>query len=119
MDFESGMCEISGVSSVSLVTDWDPVIHPSGVKFPLSEIGEIKIPEPVETGIPAHVWDMVINAPPLDDDRPSDEVRVLAEKRLVARAEKNWAESDKLRGEIAALGWAVQDSKEGYTLVRG
>ncbi|MBK9927406.1 MAG: cysteinyl-tRNA synthetase [Anaerolineales bacterium] len=120
MDFESNMCEVSGVSSMSLVTDCgDPVMHPSGAKFPLSEIGKIQLPEPVDVGIPAHVWDMVLNAPALDDDKPPEEVRVLAEKRLVARAEKNWAESDKLRGEISALGWTVQDSKEGYTLVRG
>ena len=118
MDFESGMCEISGVSSVSLVSDCDPVMHPSGVKFPLSEIGEIKVPDPIEKDIPAYVWDMVVNAPPLDDDQPPGEVVAIAEQRFTARANKNWAESDRLRDEIAALGWMVQDSKEGYKLVR-
>jgi len=118
MDFESGMCEISGVSSVSLVSECDPLMHPSGIKFPLSEIGEIRIPDPISMGIPAHVWDMVVNAPPLDDDTPSDEVLALAEQRLSARRVKNWAESDRLRDEIYALGWAVQDGKDGYKLVR-
>ena len=118
MDFESGMCEISGVSSVSLVSDCDPVMHPAGMKFPLSEIGEIKVPDPIEKDIPAHVWDMVVNAPPLDDDQPPGEVVAIAEQRFTARANKNWAESDRLREEIAALGWTVQDSKEGYKLVR-
>jgi len=118
MDFETGMCEISGVSSVSIVSNCSPIMHPAGVKFPLSEIGEVKIPDTVEEGIPAHVWDMVLNAPPLEDDTPSDRVVALAEKRLEARAEKNWAESDKLRDEISALGWVVQDSKEGYKLVK-
>ena len=118
MDFESGMCEISGVSSVSLVSDCDPVMHPSGIKFPLSEIGNIKSPDPIESGISAQAWDMVMNAPPLDDDKPSDEVIALAEERLTARANKNWAESDKLRDEITKLGWTIQDSKEGYNLAR-
>jgi hypothetical protein len=118
MDFESGLCEISGVSSVSLVSDCDPVMHPAGMKFPLSEIGEIKVPDPIEKDIPAHVWDMVINAPPLDDDQPPGEVVAIAEQRFTARTNKNWAESDRLRDEIAALGWTVQDSKEGYKLVR-
>jgi len=118
MDFETGMCEISGVSSVSLVSDCDPVMHPAGVKFPLSEIGEIKIPDPIESGISKKAWDMALNAPPLDDDKPSDEVIALAEKRLAARAEKNWSQSDQLRDEIAVLGWTIQDSKEGYTLVK-
>ncbi len=118
MNFESGMCEISGVSSVSLVSDCDPVMHPAGGKFSLSEIGEIKIPDPIESGISARAWDMVINAPPLDDDKPSDKVIELAEERLVARAGRNWAESDRLRDEIAFLGWTVQDGKDGYKLVK-
>jgi len=118
MDFETGMCEVSGVSSVSIVRECDPEIYPSGSKFELKEIADFEIPDPIESDIPAHVWDMVVNAPALEDDKPSNEVVSLAEKRLRARAEKNWAESDKLRVEISTLGWTVQDSKEGYTLVR-
>jgi hypothetical protein len=118
MDFESGLCEVSGVSSVSLVRECDPEIYPSGSKFPLSELGEFRIPEPIEKDIPAHVWDMCLNAPPLDDDQPSERVMSLVEQRVAARANKNWAESDKLRDEIAALGWTVQDSKDGYKLVK-
>lgn len=118
MDFESGMCEISGVSSVSLVSDCDPVMHPSGTKFPLSELGEIKIPDPLDKDIPSQVWSMVVNASLHADVKPSDAVVGLAEKRLTARAEKKWAESDRLRDEIAALGWNVQDAKDGYKLVK-
>ncbi|HSO12753.1 MAG TPA: hypothetical protein VLT51_10290 [Anaerolineales bacterium] len=118
MDFESGTCEISGVSSVSIVGDCDPIMHPAGMKFPLSEIGDIQLPDPIQAGIPSQVWDMVVNAPSPEDDRPSDQVIALAEKRLDARAEKNWSESDRLRDEIAALGWTVQDSTGGYKLVK-
>jgi hypothetical protein len=118
MDFETGLCEVSGVSSVSLVRECDPEMYASGSKFPLSELGEFNIPEPIEKGIPAHVWEMCLNAPPLDDDRPSEHVIALVEQRLLARANKNWTESDKLRDEIAALGWTVQDSKDGYKLVK-
>jgi hypothetical protein len=89
-------------------------MHPAGVKFPLTEVGDVKIPDPIEKDIPPYVWDMVLNAPPLEDDKPSDAVIGLAEKRLAARAAKNWAESDRLRDEIDALGWTVQDGKELY-----
>jgi len=109
---------VNGVSSVSLVRECDPEMYPSGSKFPLSELGAFRIPDPVENGIPDHVWDMVINAPPLDDNQPPEEVTILVERRARARANKNWAESDKLRDEIASLGWTVQDSKEGYKLVK-
>ena len=118
MDFESGVCEISGVSSVSLVSDCDPVMHPAGRKFKLDEIGQLNFPHPIESGISAEAWDMVVNAPPLEGDKPPDEMVELAEKRLAARAEKNWAESDKLRDEIKALGWTIQDGKDSYTLVK-
>jgi hypothetical protein len=118
MDFETSMCEISGVSSVSLVSDCDPLMHPAGVSFPLRELGNIQIPEPLNKNIPDHVWDMVTNAPPLEADAPPEDVIALAEKRLSVRAGKNWAESDKLRDEISALGWTVQDNKDGYKLVK-
>lgn len=118
MDFESGMCEILGVSSVSLVRDCDPVIHPAGVKFPLSEIGELRAPDPLDDGLSKQAWDMVVNAPRLGEDTPPAEVLSLAEQRITARANKNWAESDRLREQISALGWTVQDGRNGYTLVR-
>lgn len=119
VDFEAGQCEVSGVSSVSIVRECDPEIYPAGSRFTLSEFGEVKIPDPLQSDIPARVWEMVVNAPPLEDDAPSDEVIALAERRLAARANKNWAESDRLREAIAARGWTVQDSKEGYRLVKG
>lgn len=118
IDFETGLCEVNGVSSISLVRECDPEMYASGSKFPLSELGEFRIPDPIEKDIPTHVWEMCLNAPPLDDDQPSERVIALVEQRVLARANKNWAESDKLRDEIAALGWTVQDSKEGYRLVK-
>jgi cyanophycinase-like exopeptidase len=117
LDFENGTCEVSGVSSVSLVRECDPEMYPSGSAFDLKELGDIRIPDPVEKDIPPEVWEMVRSAPPLEDS-PSEEVIALAEKRLQARANKHWEESDQLRTQIAALGWMVQDSKEGYELVK-
>ncbi len=118
MDFESGLCEVSGVSSVSLVRECDPEMFPSGSKFSLNELGEFRLPDPLEKDIPSQAWKMCVNAPPLDEDQPSEEVLVLLEQRVLARANKDWAESDKLRESITALGWTVQDSKDGYKLVK-
>jgi hypothetical protein len=118
LDFETGLCEVSGVSSISLVRDCVHEMYASGAKFPLSELGEFRIPDPIEKDIPSDVWDMVMNAPPLEEDGPSHEIIALAEQRLSERAKKNWAESDKLRDQITELGWTVQDSKDGYKLVK-
>jgi cyanophycinase-like exopeptidase len=118
VDFEAGVCEVSGVSSVSLVRACNPEMFASGSRFPLSELGDFQIPEPIEKDIPADVWDMCLNAPPLEEDRPSEEVLSLVQQRATARANKNWAESDRLRDEIAAQGWTVQDSRDGSKLVK-
>jgi cysteinyl-tRNA synthetase len=45
-----------------------------------------------------------------------DDVAALAEARLAARRAKNWAEADRLRAEIKAGGWEMEDGADGYTL---
>lgn len=119
LDLEKRICEISGVSSISLVRDCDPEpkMHPSGTSFDLAELGDIQLPEPLETGIPSAVWDMVREARS-PEETPSVDVIALAEKRQSARANKQWSESDQLRAQISALGWTIQDSKDGYKLVK-
>jgi cysteinyl-tRNA synthetase len=47
------------------------------------------------------------------------EVQALADERQAARVAKNWAESDRLRDAIAALGWMVKDTKDGAKLTPG
>ena len=44
------------------------------------------------------------------------EIQAMVDARAQARAEKNWAESDRLRDALAAKGWIVRDSKTGQTL---
>lgn len=41
------------------------------------------------------------------------QVQILIDARAKARTEKNWQESDKLRDQIAALGFEVKDTNEG------
>ena len=45
------------------------------------------------------------------------EIVALAEARQAARARKDWAESDRLRAELAAGGWEARDAAGGYQLV--
>lgn len=117
-DFQIGECQVLGVSSVSLVRACDPEIYAAEASFPLDVLGEFSVPEPLEAGIPAEVWEMVTAANEPESDTPPDEVQALVEQRQKARDEKNWAESDRLRDEIAALGWTVQDTPEGAKIVK-
>jgi hypothetical protein len=64
IDFESGVCEVSGVSSVSLVRECDPEIYPSGKKFSLQDLGGFKLPASMDQGISRQAWEMVTQAPP-------------------------------------------------------
>ena len=43
------------------------------------------------------------------------QVAALIATRLAARAAKNWAESDRIRDELAAMGVALKDNKDGTT----
>jgi cysteinyl-tRNA synthetase len=45
------------------------------------------------------------------------EIVALAERRVAARAAKDFAEADRLRAEIDATGWEMRDETDGYTLV--
>ena len=46
------------------------------------------------------------------------EIQSLLDQRAEARTAKNWAESDRLRDEIAAAGWLVKDSKDGQSCTK-
>ena len=50
------------------------------------------------------------------EEEVSDEVTELLESRAVARVEKDWSESDRIRDRLANLGWTVKDTPEGPKL---
>src|SRR4051812_43796592 len=52
------------------------------------------------------------------DDGPSPEAVELAARRDQARREKDWADADRLRDELRAMGWEVRDGPDGPELVR-
>jgi cysteinyl-tRNA synthetase len=45
-------------------------------------------------------------------------VRALAAARAAARAAKQWAEADRLRADLRAAGWEIEDEPDGYALKR-
>jgi cysteinyl-tRNA synthetase len=49
------------------------------------------------------------------DPELQSKVEALISARLAARAAKNWAESDHIRDELAAMGVALKDNKDGTT----
>ncbi|HWK25101.1 MAG TPA: cysteine--tRNA ligase [Solirubrobacter sp.] len=51
------------------------------------------------------------------EEGPPEEARSLADRREAARAARDWAEADRLRDELRALGWEVRDGADGPELV--
>ena len=54
-----------------------------------------------------------IGLPGLSAEAATPELEALLAQRKEARAAKNWAESDRIRVELARLGIAVKDNKDG------
>ncbi len=52
-----------------------------------------------------------------EQEEAPPELVALAEQRVAAREEKDFAESDRLRDEIEAAGWSVRDIDGGFRLV--
>ena len=62
-----------------------------------------------------HRINQVLTLGPEERSVPVD-VHALVGQRQAVREAKNWAESDRLRDEIAKLGWNVKDTKDGPKL---
>jgi cysteinyl-tRNA synthetase len=58
----------------------------------------------------------IVLPPEKADEEVPAAVRAVAEARWAARTSKDWAEADRLRGELDALGWTMKDGRENYTL---
>lgn len=116
MACEQGMCNVHGVSSVTVLKNGSSKIYASGSSFSLAELGNCVPPNPVEKGIRPEVWEMIASVHGSANEDPSEEVLTLLEQRKQARANKDFAASDRLRDEIAAFGWRVKDTKEGQVL---
>ena len=54
----------------------------------------------------------------LEKESAPAEIIALADARAAAKANKDWATADALRGEIDAAGWTVLDGKDGYKIVK-
>ena len=119
LDFQKGECTVSGVSSVSLVRECDPEIYASGKSFPMNDLGAIKMPNSLEDDISSMAMEMIRGASLVDEaETPGDDVLSLVDARQRARASRDWAESDRIRIELASRGWLVKDTPEGPLLTR-
>ncbi len=53
-----------------------------------------------------------------EEDAIPEEIKSLADKRWQAKQNKNYAEADRLRGELLSQGYTINDKKDGYDIVK-
>ncbi|MEM7348091.1 MAG: cysteinyl-tRNA synthetase [Chloroflexota bacterium] len=118
-DFGLEQCKVLGNGTVTILKD-EAEIYESGSSFPISELGDWKLPELDQ--LPAEEVELIQQAmaqkalAEAEELKPTDEVMTLADERWDARNAKDWAQADKLRDELLDKGWKVLDGKEGYEL---
>ena len=70
-----------------------------------------------------HAFHFILNAfgiilPKEEKEEVPEEVRTLAEQRWQAKQSRDWAEADRLRAAVTALGWTIKDRKDDYDIVK-
>ena len=63
-------------------------------------------------------WDQVLGFIRPPEETADPEALTMLELRQQARQSRNWTEADRLRDELAARGWIVQDTPQGPKLKR-
>lgn len=105
-DFQEGTIEVLGLGRVTIVrADGTREVEAGGM-FPMTWLGEIRIPPPIEVQPPP-------GAPGFPRPALSPEAAALIREREAARQRKDWATADALRERLRSLGYEVQDTREG------
>jgi cysteinyl-tRNA synthetase len=99
--------DLSDKEKLGTILDFDNVL---GLKLTKQALQSSNVDNKVV--ISGKIYNLFLNV-----DAPKN-VRDLANKRLKARVDKNWEESDRLREEIEELGWTVEDIKEGMRVFK-
>jgi hypothetical protein len=114
-DLDTGMAEVMGAGDVTVLRPGGSELRfAPGGRFTLSEFGQFRWPEP-DAGLPPEVWAEALAMADEDEAKPSapGDVLALVAERQAARERCDWAQSDALRVQIAALGWGVKDTPTG------
>jgi hypothetical protein len=114
IDLDKGTAEVMGAGDVTVIRCGDRQQFVPGTRFPLTEFGPFRWPEP-DFGLPPEVWaEALAAAEEAEAHEPvPDQVLALVAERQAARARHDWAASDALRAGILALGWQVKDTTAG------
>ena len=107
LDIARQTAHVMGQSGATIRRDGEKHVFVSGQTFDLNVLGEVKIPK-LDEGLPTEVVKAALSAESL----PSN-IAALIEEREIARRERDWAQSDALREQLADQGYLVEDTPQG------
>lgn len=105
-DFQKETVEVLGLGGVTIERADGTQVVEAGGSFPMAWLGEVRLPPPIEVRPPS-------GAPGFPRPELPPEVAALIREREAARRRRDWATADALRERILALGYEVQDTREG------
>lgn len=119
MDVAAGQYQVLGHGGVTILRQGQSKRCESGCHFDIDDFGSLRLP-PLQAGISDRVWRLIAEAEAADRATAHlpEEVFRLVEARQAARERRDWSEADRLREEIRALGWQVQDTPQGPQVSR-
>ena len=115
-------CRVIGRDAVHIYCDGGECSYRQGEEFEISALGNYHPLKDPGDGISGSAWQEVNSAEERRVDELNaaqvvpDDVKHLVAERQAARSQRNWAEADRLRAQIAALGWNVKDKSDGPTI---
>jgi cyanophycinase-like exopeptidase len=111
LDFAAGRARVMGRGGVTVCRAGQEQVFASGATFPLETLGPLHIPA-LDEGLPADMVEAALAAEQAAETLPL-EIAALIEEREAARRARDWARADDLRAQLAALGYAVEDTPDG------
>lgn len=116
-DPAAGEAVVLGRGAVTLLRAGTKRLFPAGTRISLEAFGD-RYPWPGQWPDVSPRARELAAARSGEVEQPPPEVLDLVVRRQEARKRRDWAEADRLRGEIAARGWLVEDAADGWRLRR-
>ncbi len=111
LDFVRGEARVMGRSGVTVRRGGEEKRFFRGETFPLSVLGDVRIPS-LSEGLMPEVVEEVLAAEAVEESLPP-EIAAMIEEREAARRARDWARADGIREELARRGYIIEDTPQG------
>jgi len=115
IDLAAGLAQVLGRGGITVIgSAGQERRYERKAQLPLTELGPFQLPA-LDAGLDPSVWADMATPALAEPETPAVPADVLAlvDARQGARAARDWAAADSIRGQLAVLGWQVKDTPAG------